>query len=200
MVESFQNEHRKRGFAAFAAGFLLGVGVEILECKFPRHKYETTEPLPLGFRILDNVLEFSVMRFIKVYSHRWHWRNIKYDPKFDEYGVPIEIAPSGNPDNIPFYGVIAHLGGRPYGYLVDLDRNALEPSSELPRFTIGYRNPRSNNIRLCTLEQTKPVMLLAGPDQGCTAYAFDKKNQPLPLVKLSSLMHRNQLPSDIRVL
>lgn len=196
-----KKEEPEFSFAAFAAGFAVGTGLIVtLEQKFPQHRYQTIAPLPLRYKMADAVLEFTFMRFKKILTHNWHWKDIGYNPEYDKFGVFLEGAPSGNSSHIPFFGLIAHLGGRPYGYLIDLDRNALKTSSMLPRFTIGFRNPGASSIRSCILELTRPVMMLAGPDQGCIAYAFDRNNQPLPLVQVSGLIHRDKLPKGSRVL
>ncbi len=63
------------------------------------------------------------MRLLDVFSHHWHWKNIEYKSEFDGYGINLSGAPLGNPHNNPFFGVIAHLGGRPYGYIVEAENS-----------------------------------------------------------------------------
>lgn len=191
----------KKEISAFSLGLAIGTGLIVaLEHKFPKHRYQTTDPLPLRYRIVDTVLEFIFMRFRKILAHNWHWKDIHYDPEYDKFGVFLKGAASGNSSNTPFFGAIAHLGGRSYGYLIGLNKTVLESSLPSPTFTIGFRNPGAKTVRVCSLKQTKPIMMLAGPDSGCMAYAFDKYGQPLLLAQLSPLMHRSKLPPNTRVL
>lgn len=76
-------------------------------------RYQTSPALPLIYKIADEILEIFAMRFLDVFSHHWHWHNIEYKSEFDNYGISLRGAPYGNRHNNPFFGVIAHLGGRP---------------------------------------------------------------------------------------
>lgn len=175
----------------FLFGALVGSGIALVEKKFPQAEYKTYPSIPLKFKAADKALEFSFMRFIGVFSHHWHWENREYNPEFETYGLYLPPAPSGNLHTNVFSGVIAHLGGRSYGYVV---------GTEVQPYFIGFRHMNSDQIRRCKLELNKPVMLLAAPDDGCIVYAIDKDNRPLKILQRSGLIHRRDKPSDIRIL
>ncbi len=156
-------------------------------------KYKTHPTLALHFRILDEILEIIAMRFLDVYSHYWHWRNIPYSSEFDKYGITLKGAPYGNPHNNPFFGVIAHLGGRPFGYVV-------EAEDYKDGYFIAFKFKGSNHLRRCNIVLREPVMLLTGPDNGCLAFAMDKNGKPLKLRKLTEMIHRKDKPAGIRIL
>ena len=156
-------------------------------------KYQTNPTLPLIFRIADEILELLAMRFLDVFSHHWHWKNIEYDPKFEEHEISLKGAPSGNPHNNPFFGVIAHLGGRPYGYVVEAENSK-------DGYFLGFKHPGSSQMRRCNIKLTEPVMLLAGPDDGCAVFAMDESNNPLEIKQLSPLIHRRDKPKSVRIL
>lgn len=155
-------------------------------------KYQTLPTLPWFFKLADEVLELLVMRFLDVFSHHWHWQDFPYDSKFNEYLVPLEGAPSGNPHNNPFFGVIAHLGGRPFGYIV----NSKNPEG----YFIGFKHPGTNYFRRCSIKLNQPVMLLTGPDKGCSVFALDKDDNPLKIELLSDLIHKKYKPKKVRIL
>lgn len=156
-------------------------------------KYKTHPTLPLIFRIADEILELLAMRFLDVFSHHWHWQNIKYNPEFEGHGISLKGAPSGNPHNNPFFGVIAHLGGRPYGYIVEAENSK-------QGYFLGFKHPGSNHMRRCNIKLTGPVMLLTGPDDGCITFAMDQNGNPLKLNLLSDLIHRKHKPDNTRIL
>ncbi len=156
-------------------------------------KYQTHPTLPLKFRIADAILEILAMRFLDVFSHHWHWQNIEYKKDFDEYGIYLKGAPSGNPHNNPFFGVIAHLGGRPYGYILEAEKSKAG-------YFLGFKYTGSTRIRRCNIQLQGPVMLLSGPDNGCTVFAMDQNNNPLKINQLTGLIHRKDKPKGVRIL
>lgn len=156
-------------------------------------QYQTYPTLPLIYKLADEILEILAMRFLDVFSHHWHWQNIEYDSKLENFGVYLTGAPSGNPHNNPFFGVIAHLGGRPYGYIVEAENSK-------DGYFLAFKHPGTNHMRRCNIELKAPVMLLTGPDNGCTVFALDKSNKPLKLTILSDLIHRKDKPKSIRIL
>lgn len=182
-------------FLTFFTGAFLGAGVVALEKTHPRISLRTSPNLSLKFKIADSILEFLAMRFLDVFSHHWHWQNITYDRQFDNQGIVLNGAPYGNPQNNPFFGVIAHLGGRPWGYIVDAERE----NSDEPYF-IAFHHPWAREMRRCNIELKGPVMLLSGPDNGCEVYAMDKYGQPLEIKQITDLIHRKDKPVDVRIL
>lgn len=156
-------------------------------------QYQTYPTLPLIFKIADEILELLAMRFLDVFSHHWHWQNIEYKEEFKNHGITLKGAPTGNPHNNPFFGVIAHLGGRPYGYVVEAENSK-------QGYFLGFKHPGSGHMRRCNIKLTTPVMLLTGPDNGCTVFAMDQNNNPLKLNQLSDLIHRKQKPAEVRIL
>lgn len=182
----------------FLFGAIVGAGLVALEKRFPQIRLKTHPDLPLELKVVDQSAEFAAMRFIGILAHHWHWDDIEYTSEFDKFGVLLDPAPIGNLHTNRFSGVRAHLWGRPYGYIVDIDRSNEKFMNE-PYF-IGFRHRDSDKIRRCKLELTKPVMFLMAPDDGCIVYAMDKENRPLKVVQLSELIHRNDKPADIRIL
>jgi hypothetical protein len=185
----------KRNAFPFLSGTIIGAGYMLLENKYPAKTLQTNPDLPLKYKIADRFLEKLFMRFLDVYSHHWHWNNMPYNEKFNDFGVLLQGAPSGNPHNNPFFGVIAHLGGRPYGHVVEAERQ----DKEKP-YRIAFKHPWSNHFRICSIEVNEPVMLLTGPDEGCIAFAIDKNGTPLKLNDLSGLIHRKDKPAGVRIL
>lgn len=189
----------RKSLIAFVSGVAAGIGLATLEEKFPTEKYETLVPLSRKLVALDLTLEFVFMRFAKIYSHHWHWRNFKRNPETENFGIYLNGSSRGNTSGNPFYGAIAHLGGRPDGYIINaVTKNP--DTSDRDGYFVGIRDPGSKYDKLCILKVTKPVFFLAGPDEGCFAYAFDENGCPLPLKQLSELTHRNNMPQGIRVL
>ena len=182
----------ERGKSAllFGLGVAAGIGLAVLEEKYPTEKYETVDPLPLHFRALDLALEFAVMRFIGVYSHRWHWRNIDRNPDTEEFGVFLKGSSRGTSSHILFPGLRAHLGGRPEGYVIDINRDDPRTPPGTKTYSVGFRDPGGENDRVGILEISVPVFFLAGPDEGCLAFALDKVGQPLPIKKQENPRHR----------
>lgn len=156
-------------------------------------KYKTHPTIPLIFRIADEILELLAMRFLDVFSHHWHWQNFDYNKSFDEYGIYLKGAPRGNPHNNPFFGVIAHLGGRPYGFVVEAENSK-------DGYFLAFKHKGSSHLRRCNIRLTGPVMLLSGPDEGCTVFAMDKNDNPLKTKQLSDLIHRKDKPKEVRIL
>jgi hypothetical protein len=182
-------------FFSFFAGAFLGAGITVLEKTHPRISLNTFPSLPWKFRIADSILEFLAMRFLDVFSHHWHWQNVAYSNNFDNLGIRLKGAPYGNPQNNPLFGAIAHLGGRPWGHIVE----AVRENPEEPYF-IAFHHPGSNEMRRCNIELKSPVMLLSGPDNGCEVFAMDKNNTPLTLISLTNLIHRQDKPAYVRIL
>ncbi len=156
-------------------------------------KYKTQPKISWYYRLADDILELLAMRFLDVFSHHWHWQNWEYNKTFDNFGIKIKGAPSGNPHNNPFFGVIAHLGGRPYGYV-------LEAEYAKKGYFLAFKHPGTDHFRRCNIKLTTPVMLLSGPDNGCTVFAMDENNNPLKLKILSELIHRKDKPREVRIL
>lgn len=186
-------ETLRKNSLPFLIGAAIGTGAAYLWDKYPRRNFSNNPKLPLRFKVADYVLEAIAMPHLEVITHHWHWNNIPHKPEFEEYEVNLKGAPSGNPHNNPFFGVIAHLGGRPYGYIVNVEN----PEKG---YHIGFRNPNGSVIRRCSIELKEPVMLLTGPDDGCTALAMDKFGNPLKLKMLTEQIHRNNKPPGIRIL
>lgn len=181
-----------------AVGVMGAAVISSLENIYPRYRYQTVPDIKLPFKVADVVLEETFMRFKKIYAHHWHWEDVQFDPKLKEFGVFLEGAPIGNPQNNPLFGAIAHLGGRPLGYLMDIDRE--NPELENKEFFVGFNWPGAQHLRRCKLKLSRSFFLMAGPDNGCIAYAMDENGNPLHLKKMSDLIDRREMPPGVRVL
>lgn len=189
-----------RDLTPFVLGVTLGIAGSYLKDKFPSARYETNPDLPFHLKIADFILEHTAMRWLRIHSHHWHWRKISYSKPFDNHELFLEGAPEGNPTNNPFFGAIAHLGGRPFGHLIGPDQTAITQAQRQQGYFIGFSHYPGEEIFRANLKQYQPLMLLSGPDRGCYAYAMDADGTPIKLKNYSGLMHRNNLPPGFRVL
>jgi hypothetical protein len=187
---------------SFLLGTVVGLAGVALVQEFrtfePGYTYATFPEIPTHFKLADRLIE-PFMKRKRIYAHHWHWEDIPFDARFKEYKQVLPNAGVGNPQNNPFFGAIAHLGGRPLGYLLDLDRE--DPRTQgVKDFFVGFNWDGAEIMRRCKLKLTKQFFMMAGPDTDCNVYAMDETGNPLPLKKLTGLIHRNTMPAGVRIL
>lgn len=181
-----------------AVGVMGAAAIRYLGKTHPGYSYETVPNIPKYLKIADRIGE-PFMQLKKIYAHHWHWEDVVFDSQFKGFGVFLEGAPIGNPQNNPLFGVIAHLGGRPLGYLMDINRE--DPRTQgVKDFFVGFNWEGAEHMRRCKLKLSQPFFMMAGPDNGCIIYAMDRYGNPLPLNQLSDLMDRKDMPPGIRTL